>query len=54
MPAQPGDMPVTFADISKSKRVLGYEPRTPIAEGIRVFVEWHREQANRAAEKAVA
>ncbi len=51
MPAQPGDMPITFADISKSRRALGYEPRTPIAEGIRAFVEWYREPANGLAEK---
>lgn len=54
VPAQPGDMPITFADISKSKRVLGFEPRTPIADGIHKFVEWYREATNQLAEKAMA
>ncbi|HXF25931.1 MAG TPA: GDP-mannose 4,6-dehydratase [Bryobacteraceae bacterium] len=44
LPMQPGDVPITYADISKSKRMLGYDPQTPIAEGIRKFVEWYREQ----------
>lgn len=54
MPPQPGDVPITFADISKARSVLGYEPRTQIAEGIRSFIDWYREPANRLAEKAVA
>jgi len=37
---QPGDVPMTFADISKSKRLLGYSPTTKIEEGIPKFVEW--------------
>jgi UDP-glucuronate 4-epimerase len=41
-PLQPGDVPQTFADISKARRLLGYDPRTPIEEGIRRFVEWFR------------
>src|SRR5690606_31886184 len=41
-PMQPGDVPITFADISKSRRLLGYEPRTKIADGIPKFVEWFR------------
>jgi len=43
-PLQPGDVPLTHADISKARRLLGYEPTTPIEEGIRRFVAWHREQ----------
>ena len=39
-PMQPGDVPMTFADISKSKRLLGYSPTTKIEEGIPKFVEW--------------
>jgi len=39
-PEQPGDVPVTFADITKACTVLGYDPRTKIAEGIPKFVEW--------------
>jgi UDP-glucuronate 4-epimerase len=43
-PLQPGDVPQTFADISKARRLLGYDPRTPIEEGIRRFVEWFRRE----------
>jgi UDP-glucuronate 4-epimerase len=42
-PLQPGDVPQTFADITKARRLLGYDPRTPIEEGIRRFVEWFRD-----------
>jgi len=42
-PPQPGDVPRTFADISKARRLLGYDPRTQIEEGIGKFVEWFRE-----------
>ena len=41
-PTQPGDVPQTFADISKARRLLGYNPQTQIEEGIRRFVEWFR------------
>jgi UDP-glucuronate 4-epimerase len=39
-PMQPGDVPTTFADISKSREMLGYDPTTKIADGIPKFVEW--------------
>lgn len=43
-PMQPGDVTITYADITEA-RMLGYEPRTPIGEGIRRFVEWfHRNE----------
>lgn len=41
-PPQPGDVPQTFADISKARALLGYDPRTQIEEGLRHFVEWFR------------
>jgi UDP-glucuronate 4-epimerase len=41
-PMQPGDVPTTFADISKSRELLGYNPTTKIADGIPKFVEWFR------------
>ncbi len=41
-PAQPGDVPQTFADIEKARRLLGYNPQTQIEEGIHRFVEWFR------------
>ena len=39
-PAQPGDVPITFADTSKAQRLLGYKPRMGIEEGIEEFVKW--------------
>ncbi|HKG96928.1 MAG TPA: GDP-mannose 4,6-dehydratase, partial [Pyrinomonadaceae bacterium] len=39
-PAQPGDVPQTFADISKARTLLGYDPKTQIEEGLHRFVEW--------------
>lgn len=42
-PLQPGDVPQTYADISKARELLGYNPRTQIEEGIQRFVEWFRE-----------
>ncbi len=42
MPDQPGDVPLTYADISKARTLLGYDPHTKIAEGIPKFVEWYR------------
>ncbi|MCC7013691.1 MAG: SDR family NAD(P)-dependent oxidoreductase [Planctomycetes bacterium] len=41
-PLQPGDVPLTCADVSKARRMLGYAPRTPVAEGLRRYVEWYR------------
>jgi UDP-glucuronate 4-epimerase len=41
LPEQQGDMPLTAADISKSRRLLGYDPQTKIREGIPKFVEWY-------------
>ncbi len=43
-PMQPGDVPQTFADITKARRLLGYDPHTQIEEGIRRFVEWFRNE----------
>ena len=37
---QPGDVPLTYADISKARALLGYDPHTKIAQGIPKFVEW--------------
>ena len=44
-PTQPGDVPQTFADISKARRLLGYDPRTQIEDGIRKFVAWFKKQS---------
>lgn len=37
---QPGDVPITYADISKAKTLLGYHPGTKFQNGIKIFVEW--------------
>jgi UDP-glucuronate 4-epimerase len=42
-PEQPGDVPLTYADIGKAERMLGYRPATSLEEGIRQMVEWLRE-----------
>jgi UDP-glucuronate 4-epimerase len=39
---QLGDVPTTYADISKAKRLLGYSPRVTIEEGIRKFFRWYK------------
>ncbi len=39
-PEQPGDVPITYADISKARRVLGYQPQTTFEDGVRAMVEW--------------
>jgi UDP-glucuronate 4-epimerase len=39
-PMQPGDVPLTFADISKARAKLGYDPKIKAEEGIPLFVEW--------------
>jgi UDP-glucuronate 4-epimerase len=41
---KPGDVPVTFADIAKAKRLLGYSPKTPIKKGVERFIEWYSKQ----------
>ena len=39
-PMQPGDVPQTFADITKSRELLGYNPQTKIEDGIKKFTDW--------------
>ena len=40
LPEQPGDMPITSADISKARKLLGYNPTTPLSAGLPKFVDW--------------
>lgn len=42
LPMQPGDVDKTYADISKAKTLLGYEPKVKFNEGIEKFVEWYK------------
>ena len=44
LPEQPGDVPQTWANVSKAKELFGYEPKTSFREGIKRFVEWRSEQ----------
>lgn len=44
---QPGDVPITYADISKARRLLGYLPRTSLKEGLREFATWLRRHGKR-------
>jgi UDP-glucuronate 4-epimerase len=41
-PLQPGDVPITFADISKARAQLGYQPKVKVEKGIPLFVDWFR------------
>lgn len=40
LPDQPGDVPLTYADVSKAGRLLGYAPATPLRKGLERYVEW--------------
>ncbi len=42
-PSQPGDVPITFADVSKARARLGYNPRVKIEQGIPLFMDWFRQ-----------
>lgn len=41
-PEQPGDVPITHADIFKSKKMLDYNPQVSIEEGVKRFISWFR------------
>jgi len=42
-PAQPGDVPITYANIGKARSLLGYSPGIKIEQGVGLFVEWFRQ-----------
>lgn len=44
LPEQPGDVQQTYADIGKAERILKYQPKISIEQGIRLFVAWHKER----------
>jgi UDP-glucuronate 4-epimerase len=46
---QPGDVPLTYANIDKSKKMLGYIPEVPLEEGIAKYVKWFLNQSNHEA-----
>jgi UDP-glucuronate 4-epimerase len=43
MPMQPGDVSKSLADVSKAKKMLGYEPKVSVEEGIRNSIKWYKE-----------
>ncbi len=47
MPPQSGDAEITYADVSKAQRLLGYKPSVEIEEGIARFVRWYRKKNER-------
>jgi UDP-glucuronate 4-epimerase len=49
LPPAPGDVPVTHADVTKAKKLLGFEPEVAIEEGIERYVRWFVEREKRSA-----
>ncbi len=45
-PSQPGDVPVTYADITRAEKELNYHPQTPVKVGIKKFTSWYLSQQN--------
>jgi len=43
MPMQPGDIPITYADVDELADTVGFSPRTSIEDGLREFVTWYRD-----------
>lgn len=43
LPMQKGDVPITYADISKAERMLGFRPKVSLKEGVEKFVNWYKE-----------
>lgn len=48
-PMQPGDVVITYADVSKAREKLGYDPHTTVAEGLERFVAWYRQRSGAPA-----
>ena len=47
LPMQPGDVDRTYADVSKAKALIGYEPKTTFKEGIENFIKWYKSRMNK-------
>jgi UDP-glucuronate 4-epimerase len=45
-PEQPGDVPQTWADVSKAGRLFGYEPSVTFKQGVEKFVEWQKARSS--------
>ncbi|MDI6631233.1 MAG: GDP-mannose 4,6-dehydratase, partial [Thermoanaerobacteraceae bacterium] len=52
-PRHPADVPATWADITKARRLLGWEPQTPFEEGLAKTCRWYRENRDWAKEVKV-
>ena len=48
LPEQPGDMPLTCADISKARKLLGYNPATRLSDGLPQFIDWFLARSKRS------
>lgn len=46
LPEQPGDVPLTYADVSKAARLLNFRPNTDLAAGLQAFADWLQNQAD--------
>ena len=51
VPMQPGDVPVTYADITPLEQDFGFKPSTPLREGLRRFAEWYRWRSKRQGQE---
>ncbi len=47
LPEQPGDLPVTYADVSKARKMLDYNPKIKIEEGIGKTLDWFKGRGNK-------
>lgn len=48
LPMQPGDVNITYADISKAQRQLGYNPEVEMGKGLKLFVDWYKSQEQKS------
>lgn len=44
LPDQPGDVPITYADITLARRELGFDPKVDLKTGIERFVQWYKDR----------
>jgi UDP-glucuronate 4-epimerase len=49
LPLQPGDVPITYADVSKAQTMLGYAPETSFVDGVSQLVSWYRQHKHSMA-----
>ena len=54
LPDQPGDVPITFADITKANRLLNYSPKTPIRRGLKKFATWYQQQSDNSKSRILS